>query len=135
MLPCTKVSESAFGRLLSFPVDRSSRTVTRWERSSSSSTRCPPIKPAPPVTKTFIGGFYSVIQSRVNHNYMQRFVLVEAKYTSLLTQYTQRSMPVEFYYYAAGTKGRLLFRLKLWCYYSQSRKMGEPSVEWWPSLT
>lgn len=39
------------GRLCRCPLDRSSRTRTRWPCLTNASTRCEPTKPAPPVTR------------------------------------------------------------------------------------
>src|SRR3954454_25263854 len=47
-------------RMLSIaPVERSSSTLTLWPRASSSSERCEPMKPAPPVIRMRMGGMSS----------------------------------------------------------------------------
>ena len=43
-------SSAAFSRL---PLEKSSRPTTWWPCRSSASERCPPMKPAAPVTQTF----------------------------------------------------------------------------------
>src|SRR2546422_11339996 len=49
--PSRKSTPGMWARLRRFPVMRLSATRTRWPRRTSSSVRCDPMKPAPPVTR------------------------------------------------------------------------------------
>src|SRR5437763_6947776 len=51
MLRCTNMLSRMCSMLLSDPVSRLSTQITRWPRRSSSSHRCDPRNPAPPVTR------------------------------------------------------------------------------------
>src|SRR6516165_4204547 len=51
VLRCTNALSRMCSMLASDPVSRLSTQITRWPRRSSSSHRCDPRKPAPPVTR------------------------------------------------------------------------------------
>ena len=50
-----RISSAAGSRFSSRPVERSSSTRTVWPSSRRPSTRCDPMKPAPPVTRASMG--------------------------------------------------------------------------------
>src|SRR5690606_41369125 len=52
------------GRLLRLPMDRLSSTRTPWPAASKASTRCEPMKPAPPVTRISAMTVITIQQAR-----------------------------------------------------------------------